>query len=291
MGNEWYYVKSGKQLGPFSWFQLGQLAKSGVLQPADLIAQAGTPHWVAASTVPGLFDSAIRPATECRAPSAPSASPTWQPVTTSSSQSSGRFVAIAAAAGVLTVVLGGGLLLLLVLLCAGLGGTSSEHPASIAPATATQKDRPAARIRVSALDGTSELQRLFANLPEEQLAALGLAVVVTGVDTYAANVRIRNSGNVPIRISPEKLHIHYGGDSVQVFIANHAAFLRSRTIQPGETAEGLVMYRARVDVGAEVRLFGGGISYDDTSLEVTYDDATIPADKWDGIPDWALPRK
>jgi hypothetical protein len=178
-----------------------------------------------------------------------------------------------------------------VALCAGLGGTNSEGPATIAPTNTTQRENQISRIRVGALDGTSELQRLLANLPKEQLGALGLAVVVTGVDIYAANVRIRNTGNVPVRINPQRLHIHYGGDSVQVFTANHAAFLQSRTVNPGEAAEGLVMYRARVDVGAEVRLFGGGISYCDAAVEVTYDAATIPADQWDGIPDWALPRR
>jgi hypothetical protein len=90
VGNDWYYVKNGKQLGPFSWFQLGQLAKSDVLQPLDLIAQAGTSRWIAASTVPGLFGSSVQPATEIRS-AAPT--PTAPPAVARLAENSGRFVA------------------------------------------------------------------------------------------------------------------------------------------------------------------------------------------------------
>jgi TM2 domain-containing membrane protein YozV len=54
----WYYAVGGKQLGPVSQPQLKDLAASGKLPPASLVWTDGMPNWVAAHTIPGLFDSA-----------------------------------------------------------------------------------------------------------------------------------------------------------------------------------------------------------------------------------------
>lgn len=56
----WYWSRDGQRLGPYSWEQLGQFAREGRIQPADLIWHAGWGSWSAASQVPGLFGD-IRP--------------------------------------------------------------------------------------------------------------------------------------------------------------------------------------------------------------------------------------
>lgn len=58
MSAMWYYSEGNQQKGPVSWGALSNLARDGNLRPADLIWQEGTPDWVKAGKVPGLFDAA-----------------------------------------------------------------------------------------------------------------------------------------------------------------------------------------------------------------------------------------
>lgn len=128
-----------------------------------------------------------------------------------------------------------------------------------------------ARLNVNGTDGTAELQRIFANeLTQAEAIALGLGVVLTGGDTYAARIRVSNTGTVPIHFFPENLAVHFGGEAVGVTTINHPKFLQRGVLQPNRFFEGLVMYRARIDIGAAMRLAGGGLSYNDDTIEVTY---------------------
>ena len=54
MSHQWFYAKSGQQLGPVSSEQLKQLADSGQLQPSDLVWKDGMGQWVEARKVKGL---------------------------------------------------------------------------------------------------------------------------------------------------------------------------------------------------------------------------------------------
>ena len=54
---EWYYATNGQRHGPIPESQLKELAANGGLLPSDLVWQEGTPNWVPAKTVPGLFAS------------------------------------------------------------------------------------------------------------------------------------------------------------------------------------------------------------------------------------------
>jgi NAD-dependent dihydropyrimidine dehydrogenase PreA subunit len=64
----WFYARNGQQVGPLSSTQLRELAAAGTLTPADLVWREGTPKWLAASKVKGLF-----PATPAEQPPAPPA--------------------------------------------------------------------------------------------------------------------------------------------------------------------------------------------------------------------------
>src|SRR5438132_12162482 len=57
----WYYAKGGQRFGPFSAPQLRQLADAGTLQPPDMVWQGGTPSWLPASSVQGLFAESSAP--------------------------------------------------------------------------------------------------------------------------------------------------------------------------------------------------------------------------------------
>ena len=56
MASEWFYANdSKKKSGPVSTAQLQALARSGQLQPADLVWRDGMAQWTSASKINGLF--------------------------------------------------------------------------------------------------------------------------------------------------------------------------------------------------------------------------------------------
>lgn len=165
------------------------------------------------------------------------------------------------------------------------GGGKSDQPAAppvvpppVVPAPAHPATpridaplTPVARLNVTGTDGTAELQQLAAGITPDEATALGRGVAPTGVDAYAARVRIANTGTVPVRVFPENIAVHYGGESAGATTVPHPRFLPCDVLRPGCVVEGLVLYRARIDIGAALRLAGGGLSYDDGTVAVTYD--------------------
>lgn len=57
MAAEWHYSKDGKQHGPVSASVLKNLAKTGNLQPTDLIRKEGMAEWKPAKNLKGLFST------------------------------------------------------------------------------------------------------------------------------------------------------------------------------------------------------------------------------------------
>ncbi len=54
-GPSFHYRQKGQQSGPISWPELKRLAANGRLRPEDFVWQDGTPDWVPAGRVEGLF--------------------------------------------------------------------------------------------------------------------------------------------------------------------------------------------------------------------------------------------
>ncbi len=76
MDSVWYYVRNGTQTGPVSFDELKSAAAAGQLAPIDLVWQEGTPDWVPARTVAGLFAGPPLPASKASAlPGAPESTP------------------------------------------------------------------------------------------------------------------------------------------------------------------------------------------------------------------------
>lgn len=57
----WFYASGKQRLGPFSWEQFRELARTGQLKPEDMVFQHGTQRWLTASTVPDLLPPPPRP--------------------------------------------------------------------------------------------------------------------------------------------------------------------------------------------------------------------------------------
>ena len=72
MGDQWYYNRGGKQLGPLSGTELKQLAATGQLSPTDMVWKDGMGAWVPASSLKALFNSNLGPPP---VPATPSAGP------------------------------------------------------------------------------------------------------------------------------------------------------------------------------------------------------------------------
>jgi ferredoxin len=64
---KWYYARNNESVGPLFAAQLKELAATGVLSPTDLVRQSGSPKWVVARKLKGLF--------ALSAPSVPVATP------------------------------------------------------------------------------------------------------------------------------------------------------------------------------------------------------------------------
>ena len=64
----WFYARDKQRLGPFSWEQFRELARTEQLKPEDMVFQHGTQRWLTASAVPCLFPPSPPP----RAPIPPS---------------------------------------------------------------------------------------------------------------------------------------------------------------------------------------------------------------------------
>lgn len=92
---------------------------------------------------------------------------------------------------------------------------------------------------------------------------LGLSVLLTGSDWYRIKVRISNTGDVPVRVFPGNLRIHYGDETVGAISVKHPQFLHPTVTQPGYYVEGVVMYQATIEAGAMIRLLCTSFSYDD----------------------------
>lgn len=60
----WYYSDRDQQKGPVPFDELKQRAQAGYLRPSDLVWEEGTPDWVRASRVNGLFEEAAGPGDE-----------------------------------------------------------------------------------------------------------------------------------------------------------------------------------------------------------------------------------
>jgi hypothetical protein len=59
MADDWYYAQNSERKGPVPFAKLKAMAASGWLAPDDLVWQPGTPNWLPARDVDGLFASSL----------------------------------------------------------------------------------------------------------------------------------------------------------------------------------------------------------------------------------------
>lgn len=170
----------------------------------------------------------------------------------------------------LWAVLATGLVVALIAAVKQCDNTPKGRLSPISSSAAAPTFNEVARLNVMWWNGTTELQQLVLSMSDQQRALLGLSVLMTGDDWYAAKVRIGNTGNVPVNVYPENITLQYGGAATGVTTFDNPVFLQPTALQPGYRVEGLVVFKARVDIGAAIRLGGGTLAYTDPTVEVTY---------------------
>lgn len=255
--SQWYVRVDDDMLGPLTQHELQELAKSGSVAMNTQVSRDGN-TWIEARAIPWLtFADSVSP----QAVSRPSQAAPGVPSSASSAIPIG-WICAGIALGVVVLGLFGLVALAVIgaLMADGAPGHYSSLPA----------DAGIARLQFSWVDATEELIRMTQSLPPDELALLGLAALTTGSDYYAARIYLTNTGNVPIRVYPENVFIHFGDETAIVSTADDPRFLHHATLQPGQSTNGLVAFNARMDIGAVIRGGGGAMSYEDPTIEVVY---------------------
>jgi serine/threonine protein kinase len=72
---EWYYTRDRQRYGPIDWEQLRKLAARGALRPNDLVWRRGSPQWLSAVAVPGLYPGVSSPPPTTAEPAEPAPKP------------------------------------------------------------------------------------------------------------------------------------------------------------------------------------------------------------------------
>jgi hypothetical protein len=260
MTTHWHCRIAGHEYGPYTAEQLTAFARQRRLSPLDFVREGDAGAWLPASQLtwltfgppPIVSPIGIMPVTALPQSRESPAIAAWV------------LVGMAAIAALCV----GGLVVLVVVAATGDGQGEATAPHSFDVESANVA--PVARLRVSGRDATDELQSFVAGLSDEQKVLLGLAALATGDDIYAAEITVANTGSLPVRVYPQNFTIHYGNGSTTITTYDHPRFLPTCVLQPGEYAQGLVMYEARMDIGAAMRLGGGRVAYNDSTIEVEY---------------------
>lgn len=249
----WHYRQADDVGGPVSLDELRRLAESGRLKASSFVRNDQDSEWLPA----GICAELQEVFTKSVPPPLPPAPPPPLPV-----EPKPIWPWVAGAVAVL------GLPAAIVMLLALLGNTErsaavesipSEVVAGSSPAAGEQSSAPP--LTIGGEDATEELIRMMAEMTEEQQTAIGLHFLTTGQDFYGARIRITNRSDVAIWVRPENVRLHLQGDTVGVSSSRDPRFLRTTLLEPGRYVEGLVVYRARREAGAAMRLGSGRISY------------------------------
>lgn len=269
--NQWYVRIAGEVLGPMSEAELKDLARKGAIR-TDTPVSPDWSNWLDAGRA---LDATLRPPT----PRAAKVPPPVPPPVNAKESILPLWIVGGFLVGGIGVLMCGGLLLVL-------AGTATDSGNRHTPVRSSADNRSGSRIpevtrrtrttssqatlTLRCSDATNELLPIAEQLSREEQAALGLIAIATGMDIYGARVALTNVGDIPIRVYPQNLRVHFGNETAVVYTINDRRFLRPALLQPGQSTTGLVTYTARMDIGASMRLGAGGMSYDDPTVEVTY---------------------
>jgi hypothetical protein len=251
---KWYYRHESVEAGPLDLEAVREAVAGGRLAGSDFIKR-DEGSWMPAGACPELSGAFGAPSPPPPPPipnrnGGADAKPIWP-----------WLVGVGAIAFIV---------LMIFLMIAGLAGSqlvepatvTTTTPADVAPQTFTTAAPIGAIIDISGVDATPELGRIVAQMNNEQKLAIGFYNAATGLDFYAARVRVSNSGDQAYFITPKNIRLHLYGESVGVVPMKDPRFLQPTMLMPDHYIEGMVVYLATPHAGAAMRLGEGSISYE-----------------------------
>lgn len=147
----------------------------------------------------------------------------------------------------------------------------TAQPPGATPPAVSPAQPGAQRIAIEGFEATADLVALLPTMTAFQKQGLKLGSLPRGEDTYAAIVRITNTGAVPVAVSPGHVKIQLSAVNHSVWTIAHPECMGTSVIQPGRAVEGMVFYQAKIEAVAKVRLGGGAtIRYSDPAVRVDY---------------------
>lgn len=291
---QWYFEKDGKQIGPVEYYVIQQLIEAGQIDVNTMVwsnspdrSKPEVPeHPVVtapakqSSKLPPPLPNAQKQATEATEasmsksrvpPTLPPASPPPLPTVESKSSTPEPKPKPSGTPWWNTpgVVLLGAAIMYGNRQCNKPDSSSKKEGTSTTTRSPISKDVTVATLRMQWHDETASLTTFASQISPEQRALLGLAAIASGMDIYGARVNLTNTGNIPIRIFPQNILIHFGSQSATVYTCADFRFLQPCVLDPGQSTSGLVSFTASMDVGAAIRLGQGRMSYSDPSINVT----------------------
>lgn len=254
METMWHYRHGATEAGPLTATELEALARGGRLTATDFIRQSDQATWNPAAVFPEF--AGVFPASNRTPAFPPFVSPS--PVQPSEPKPIWPWIAAAACVGI-------GLMTVFVIFAAlqiaAERNTVAEAPQNFQDRSSAEAVTGGAILDISGVDATPELGVIISRMNDEQKLAIGLYNATTGLDFYAARVRISNGGDRPAFINPKNIRLHLDGETVGAVPMSDARFLQPLSLSPGRYVEGLVVYLAYPEAGAAMRLGAGSISY------------------------------
>jgi hypothetical protein len=251
MTSHWFYRRGATEIGPASIEEMHDLIAGGRLTAADFIRRESGGEWVpagACAAFAGMFSAAPPPFL-----------PPAMPTTVTATKPIWPWIVTAGAGGFVV------LLVLIVVMSIVAARSNAPPPAESVSSDPSDEFTQVAPIgpilEINGVDATPELILIVSRMTNEQKFAIGLYNATTGLDFYAARVRIYNGGDQPAFIAPKNIRLHLDGETVGAVPMSDARFLQPLTLLPGRYVEGLIVYLAYPEAGAAMRLGAGSISY------------------------------
>lgn len=250
MTMHWFYHRGTTEVGPLSIEEVNDAITGGRLTAADFIRRESGGDWIPVGTSPEFAGMLASPP--------PPILPAAVPMTMGDAKPIWPWLVAAGVGGfiVLTAII-------VIMSIAAARSQVSQPAESVSSASAGEfNDAPVGPLlEISGVDATPELGVIISRMNDEQKLAIGLYNATTGLDFYAARVRISNSGDQAVFITPNNIRLHLDGETVGAVPMSDARFLQPLSLSPGRYVEGLVVYLAYPEAGAAMRLGAGSISY------------------------------
>jgi hypothetical protein len=145
---------------------------------------------------------------------------------------------------------------------------SPNLPVRQPPASVSRSADEERAVRVEWRPALEELKAFVPMLSDQEKMAL-FNNLMSGQDVYAINVRITNTGNAPVAVSPAKIRLTYLGTAIPLGWREEEPFFQATELQPNHYTEGILTFQTAILIAGSV-LAQSRLSYQDPRVQVSY---------------------